>query len=149
MNKIYNDELNFQRDTKYWNDYYSKNLAVNTPSPFALFVFEKYLNSNSTLLELGCGNGRDSLFFYSKGINITAVDASEVAVNKLKNLKLTNANFFCGDFVNSDFIYSQKYDYCYSRFSLHAISETQENILLHNVAQVLDAENGGGWKVIY
>lgn len=129
--------FDFKRDTNYWNNFYEKKLAVDTPSPFAVFVCEKYLPQNAALLELGCGNGRDCLFFHSKGIKITAIDAAEVAINELKNLKIANANFVCGNFVDSKIIYSQRYDFCYARFSLHAITESQENILLRNVAQVL------------
>ncbi len=138
------NEFDFNRDTEYWNGYYSKNLAVTTPSPFALFVYENYLTKNSTLLELGCGNGRDSLFFHSNGIKITAVDASNVAINELQKLRLPDANFICGNFVDSKIIYSQKYNFCYARFSLHAITEAQENILLNNVAQVLNQDKTGG-----
>jgi ubiquinone/menaquinone biosynthesis C-methylase UbiE len=47
------------------------------------------------MLELGCGQGRDTIFFASKGINMIAIDSSEVAINTLskitteKNLPIT------------------------------------------------------------
>ena len=81
-NNIFN-EFDFKRNTGYWNDYYAKNVALQTPSPFAKFVYSNYLNAGKDLLELGCGNGRDSLYFVSKGINVTAIDASDVAINAL------------------------------------------------------------------
>ena len=48
------------------------------------------------------------------------------------------AEFLCGDFVNDTKIYSQKYHYAYSRFTLHAITFTQQNELLTNIQHVLE-----------
>ena len=50
------------------------------------------------MLEIGCGNGRDSLFFLSKGLKVTAIDASDVAIKNLSELELADAEFFCGKF---------------------------------------------------
>jgi SAM-dependent methyltransferase len=40
-------------------------------------------NNLKTILELGCGQGRDTLFFASKGIDVTALDFSSVAIRGL------------------------------------------------------------------
>ena len=37
-------------------------------------------------LDLGCGEGRDSVYFARHGLSVTAVDGSEVALNKLRKL---------------------------------------------------------------
>ena len=97
------------------------------------------------LLDLGCGNGRDSLFFLSKGLRVTAVDASDIAIKRLSALDCKNAEFICGDFVATPVVYSQKYDYCYSRFSIHAITADQEELLLSNVKKSL--KSGGKFFV--
>ena len=47
------------------------------------------------------------------------------------------AEFVCGDFVNDSRVYSQIYDYAYSRFTLHAITTLQQNELLTNIKHVL------------
>ena len=144
-NKNFN-ELDFKRDTIYWNKYYEKSASMKKPSLFAKFVYENYLTADSELLELGCGNGRDSLYFISKGLKVTAIDASDFVINELIAVsKNTDAKFVCGDFVDSDLIYSAKYDWCYSRFSVHAISEPQENTLLDNVKNSL--KRGGKFFV--
>ncbi len=62
------------------------------------------LNINSKKYELGCGQGRDSLFFASKGLNVYAIDSSKVAIENLAtkakelhidiNLKNINAKFW-------------------------------------------------------
>jgi len=38
------------------------------------------------MLELGCGQGRDTLFFASKGIEVSALDYSSVAIDGLIEL---------------------------------------------------------------
>ncbi len=37
-----------------------------------------------TILELGCGQGRDSLFFAREGYSVIAVDASKTAIGQMK-----------------------------------------------------------------
>ncbi|NLA70335.1 MAG: class I SAM-dependent methyltransferase [Clostridiales bacterium] len=39
--------------------------------------FLKYLSEGASILDLGCGTGRDSKFFLSKGFKVTAVDGSQ------------------------------------------------------------------------
>jgi len=41
------------------------------------------IKGKKNLLELGCGQGRDCLFFASKGINVTALDSSNIAIDQL------------------------------------------------------------------
>lgn len=67
------------------------------PSTFAISCYDEYLKKNNLkkMLELGCGQGRDTLFFASKGIDITALDYSGVAINRLikraKEMNLTSS----------------------------------------------------------
>ena len=127
----------FDRDTEYWNSYYESDHGIEKPSLFAKEV-GNYLKVNGNLLELGCGNGRDSVYFYSLGINVTAIDASDRAINSLKETYAKqNICFICDDFVCSTVIFAGQYDYVYSRFSLHAINEEQETELIQNVYKVL------------
>lgn len=96
------------------------------------------VQAEKTILDLGCGNGRDSLFFYQKGMNVTAIDASSKAVDILRKENAEdNIYFICDDFVCSTTIFAGQYDYCYSRFSLHAINAEQEEEVLKNVFKVL------------
>lgn len=127
----------FKRDTEYWNNYYSQNPNINEPSLFARAI-EKKLSKGKTILELGCGNGRDSIYFSQLGFNVTAIDASDGVIKKLKQENSEdNICFICDDFVSSAAIFSGQYDYVYARFSLHAINEEQETEVLHNVYKVL------------
>lgn len=131
-------------DKKYWDDYYkqiNENVELQTPSLFAQYVLGKYLRKNSSLIELGCGNGRDSLYFAKNEINVTGIDSSETAISSLVHKgKEYGCTFICDDFVNANAIFQIQYDYCYSRFTLHAITKQQEKKLLQKTYDMLSEE---------
>lgn len=72
-------------------------------------------------------------------MKVTGIDASDVAITNLKRITEGSgqAEFFCGDFVNDRTIYSRQYDYIYSRFTLHAITSSQQDELLRNIKHIL------------
>lgn len=149
VNKILNIQVKysqeFKRDTEYWNNYYKTDHDIKQPSLFAQEI-EKLLTKSKNILELGCGNGRDSLFFAQKGLNVTAIDASDGVIQQLKQEnEEENICFICDDFVSSSAIYSGQYDYVYSRFTLHAINREQEIEVLNNVHKVL--KDGGDFFI--
>lgn len=127
----------FDRDVEYWNHFYESNPDIEHPSLFARTIV-KMLIKNRNMLELGCGNGRDSFFFAKNGINVTAIDASNKVIDKLQKIdNFGNVCFICDDFVCSPAIFAGQFDYCYSRFSLHAINAEQEDEVIKNVYRVL------------
>lgn len=136
----------WNRDEEYWNRYYADKAKLHksetAPSLFACAMLQNYIERGKNLVELGCGNGRDSLYFAQNGINVTGIDASEVAIVELqKKNALENCIFICDDFVSAESIYQVQYDYCYSRFTLHAINERQETQILKKAYSMLK-ENG-------
>jgi 2-polyprenyl-3-methyl-5-hydroxy-6-metoxy-1,4-benzoquinol methylase len=48
--------------------------------------YEEFVkNKVQKILELGCGQGRDSLFFASKGLEVHAIDSTKVAIEDLND----------------------------------------------------------------
>lgn len=137
-----NNIEDYDRDKEYWNSYYASATVGVKPSDFARKI-EIDLPRNAQILELGCGNGRDSLYFLSKGHDVTAVDGSDTAIDRLCELTGSEgrALFVCDNFVNCKVLYQMKYDCIYSRFTLHAITEEQENEMLKNAMGAL-TKNG-------
>ena len=128
-------------DKRYWNHFYqNKNEEIQKPTRFAEYILNNWTVGRKTFLELGCGNGRDSLYFASNGLDVTAVDSSNIAIDNLKKTS-NSCNFLCDDFVESDELYRNKYDICYSRFTIHAIDLESEKKLISNVYNAL---NGNG-----
>ncbi|MGN1322206.1 MAG: class I SAM-dependent methyltransferase [Methanosphaera sp.] len=111
-------------DKSYWEQYYKKNPNPVEPSTFARFT-SGFLHPGNSLIELGCGNGRDSVFFAQNNLNVTAIDQVESEMDYLNHkYSLYNLDFKSDDFtrLNSD----KSYDYVYSRFTLHSINEEAE-----------------------
>ena len=119
-------------NSAYWNQYYKNRVCSEEPSPFARYV-ATLVEPGRDMVELGCGNGRDAVFFAAQGLHITALDMSREAISQLQSRNLPNAQFRCGDFVNSDVHQPASYDYAYSRFTVHSINQNQEQVLLGNV----------------
>ena len=75
----------------YLNSYYYKKETNKKSSNFSKFVLKK-LKKNKTLIDIGCGDGRDSFFFSKKKIKTLGIDISKqviennnLIVNKKKN----------------------------------------------------------------
>ena len=116
-------------NTAYWNQYYKNRICTEEPSPFARYV-ATLVEPGRELVKLGCGNGRDAVFFACQELHITALDMSQEAISQLQSRNLPNAEFLCGDFVNSEVHRPDSYDYAYSRFTIHSINRNQEQKLL-------------------
>lgn len=135
-------QIRWNRDEEYWDKYYMsediKNTFMIKPSLFAQSMLKKYMEDGKDLIELGCGNGRDSIYFAENGLNVIGIDASQVAIKKLQNtMHLDSCTFICDDFVSTEAIYQIQNDYCYSRFTLHAINEQQETQVLLKIYHML------------
>ena len=61
--------------------------SSDTPTPIVYDVMQKYNLSSSSILETGCGEGRDALYLLKQGYGVTASDISAEAINycKLQN----------------------------------------------------------------
>lgn len=126
----------FDRDKPYWNSFYGRESAAQDPSPFAQEM-QPRLTAGKFLVDMGCGNGRDSLYFASHGMRVLGVDASDVAIKALKEKESANKlQFRCADFVTLD-LPPSSVDYCYCRFTLHAVNEKQATAMLKNIYRLL------------
>ena len=122
----------------YWNDYYAASAATQRPLPsqFAAFVAGE-LKGPTRVIELGCGNGRDSIFFASYGHDVTGVDGSESAVAAASATAKAHG-------VQASFLVSSIDDPAlperlgaasgpltiYARFFVHAITDREEQDFL-------------------
>ena len=117
-------------DKGYWEKYYATHRAPDQPSLFAQFILSDYLSREGCrLLELGCGNGRDSLFFARNGMSVLAVDQAESEIAFLeKENSCDNLKFQSKDFTALDI--DELFSCIYSRFTLHSIREEEEQNVL-------------------
>jgi adenylylsulfate kinase-like enzyme/SAM-dependent methyltransferase len=138
--QIENKETTNNQSGKFWNAYYMGNKAAEHPSDFAVFA-RNHMTPGNKIIDLGCGNGRDSVFFCQEGFKVTAIDSSEQAIKRIneKNLPIFAV---CDDFVMAKALFCVDYNYCYARWSVHAISHAQQEELIRNV---YDALQSGGY----
>jgi uncharacterized SAM-dependent methyltransferase len=135
----------------YWNEFYStkptRDLLV--PSQFASFVASE-CKSVGTVVDIACGNGRDSLFFATFFPTVVGIDESSVAVESCAQLaemhEIGNAEFACMSITDSSFkgllsgIVEKaegKTVLFYARFFLHAITKPEEDEFFSDLGKAM------------
>lgn len=140
-------EHELEQNEGYWDSFY-KNLKLSVPSQFCTMVAVE-LPKNTTVIEFGCGNGRDSLYLASQGIKIAAMDLSEQAIEGCKEKategSLAHAQFLAGSLASSADL-KQLFNKArsnsndgkvvgYSRFVMHSIDDDQEKAFMLNLQE--------------
>jgi len=124
----------------HWDEYYKRDNIPSFPSPFAKYVGNK-LGTKQTILEIGCGNGRDSKFFETQGHQVTGLDRSGEAIELCKKLySCESLEFFFGTIADIAKINKKKFDLIYSRFVFHAMSLSKEIETLKTSYQLLNKD---------
>ena len=125
INKISSKKIN-----EYWQKYYSEN-QQDKASNFAKFVFSKLNKKKIILADLGCGNGRDTIYFRNNGLKAFGYDQSQNIINS-NNKKYGNF-FFRKNVCSKNVNFDKRCDIFYLRFFFHAITEYMEINLLKNL----------------
>ena len=110
----------------FWDDTYKDREALSTfgngqPSSEIVDIASK-LDYGASILDIGCGDGRNSLFLAQKGFKVDAFDISETGIEKIKylakkeNLKI---NAFLCDM--NDFEFENSYNLIITHGCLHLI----------------------------
>lgn len=161
----FKDMINFMGNSDYWNHFYKTSVAA-FPSPFARWISDRYLTYPQKIVEFGCGDGRDSIFFSDSGHSVHAVDQSAVGIQRLQNHEsfgesLSTSCVLISEIFDGDLPDMEGFDLIYSRFFLHAISRADQeaffnfieskvskNVLVAHEFRVLeDMENFVGKKI--
>lgn len=130
---------------EYWNSTYAKAAIPQFPSQFAVFVAPE-LEEGVSILDIGCGNGRDSFFFAERGYDVVGIDASQTAVDKANQMAKSRglpASFSTIDlYLPKSFnpfieAHEKSFDVIYARFFLHAIDPTGEKVFWRMVERML------------
>jgi len=109
---------------QYWLDYYAA-APVKPPVNASLFAQwtqewcdEHDVPAGASLLDVGCGNGRDSTFFAKNTWKVTAVDFAARPDTSNDEFTFVQAGM---EELESKLDSNSKFDVVYSRFSLHAV----------------------------
>jgi len=128
----------------YWNELYSKENYFGTGQTILANSAKELIDKHSIqkILELGCGQGRDSVFFAKYGYDVTATDISENAINfveKIKNeFNLKNLNLFVHDTEKPFDFLNKKFDLIYSNLALQFFDLSQLNEIFSNINRIMN-----------
>jgi SAM-dependent methyltransferase len=137
-----------RRTEVYWADYYAHNGHAEASS-FARFVQDRLGPARVTVVDIGCGDGRDTLYFATRGRKVVGVDRAGVAIEhareKASEAGLDEVRFDVCDLADGVALAAllAREDgplVFYSRFVLHAIDAPTQATLL----DVIDARSRPG-----
>jgi len=130
---------------EYWNNFYKEQKNLSDPSTFSKYILENIDLSNSILIDVGCGTGKDIFYFAIHQIFSIGIDGSKEAIK----INIENFNedykkhiFYCVDLSNREktiqvfseinelAVKNKKDIVIYNRFFLHSITEEIEDLLL-------------------
>jgi tellurite methyltransferase len=123
MSKFYDDK--YGAEESYWG---------KQPSSIARILFQRFLpEEDQKLLDVGCGEGRDSIFFARNGYLVTGFDFSAEGVKKslawADDLRLS-IDFFQADI--NEYRLQDYYDVVFSSGALHYIPQGLREAVLSN-----------------
>lgn len=121
-------------EKKSWQTKWTKN---NWPtSRFANRVYLFLKNKRvKTILDLGCGGGRDSVFFSKKGFEVVALDIFADKVQQ-KKLKKAGIKFFNKDIRRINFK-PESFDVIYAHLSLYYFDDKTTDKIFNNLYDIL------------
>ena len=133
----------------YWDTFYAKKSLGLRPSTFAQWcTTEGGLLAHDAVLEIGCGNGRDSYFFAQQGLHVVGVDASQVAIRNNQEQADTSTIEAPCVFVHAQLGPGASWEQLtvqrtvkptaiYCRFVLHAVTQAEAKAILDFCAAFL------------
>mmetsp|Transcript_24261 Transcript_24261/g.39431 ORF Transcript_24261/g.39431 Transcript_24261/m.39431 type:complete len:236 (+) Transcript_24261:64-771(+) len=139
----------------YWNNFYAR-FNISHPSQFCVMTAIE-ADRSCPIVEFGCGNARDSIYFATHGYKVYACDLSKDAIEKNaeKNSSIEGLDFEVVDASAEDQVRAVVEKArttsgaanvtVYTRFFLHSIDQTQEDKFLAALAEVLS----GGDKLYF
>ena len=105
----------------FWEKTYKEDVSTFAKGPTRdVLDFFVGINDRLSILDVGCGEGRNSIFLAEKGHDVDAFDISEAGINKAKRIsesKNVVVNFFVQDLA--DYSFQKQYDVIMSHGVLH------------------------------
>jgi SAM-dependent methyltransferase len=131
---------------EWWDGFYSDRerkcpFFIEFPDENLVSYFDNGLMKPGWVLELGCGSGRNAIYFAQKGCKVDAVDFSKEAIiwaTERAKEKATEVNFICRSVFDLDVDHSA-YDIIYDSGCFHHIPPHRRlaymQLILHSLKE--------------
>jgi SAM-dependent methyltransferase len=128
----------------YWDEKHKKYARedwILKPTIFAKFSV-KFFPKTGRLLDLGAGQGQDSLFFAKKGYIVTSIDISNNALSHFRKRlqrfkKDPKIKTLIHDFSKGLPFEDSSFDIVYSHLSLHYFNRSTTRLVFREISRVL------------
>ncbi|MAE49233.1 hypothetical protein CMI48_00225 [Candidatus Pacearchaeota archaeon] len=113
----------------------------NEQSPRVEHLVERFFQKKGSVLDVGCGSGREAFWLAGRGFTVDGIDVSSgmiaAAEKRRKREKIAGARFAVEDMVR--FSSKKKYDYVMALFNVLTFPETEKDRkkALRNMAKAL------------
>ena len=106
--------------------------SSDKPTPIVLNILNKLnINNKDKILEIGCGEGRDSIALLKQGYNLLAIDISKEAIKYCQNLyKEYKSNFKVLDCLKDTL--NEQYDSIYAIAVIHMLVIDEDRNKFYN-----------------
>ncbi|MDO8561294.1 MAG: class I SAM-dependent methyltransferase [bacterium] len=122
-------------ERKYWENKWASS-ENKPPNEFAKRAYAAIRKRNhKTLLDLGCGDGRDSRYFAGKGLRVSALDFSRSGIENLKSLHPAIKTYLA-DIRRLKFK-RDSFDIIYAHLSLHYFNDKETTEIFKNLYRLL------------
>ncbi len=129
-------------DQQHWNETWKR--GIGKTNAFAGRVMEFIGVHQKDILDLGCGTGKDTVYFAQKGHQVTAMDFSDNAIAALnadvRKRKLRTVRAIVGDIAESLPFKNKSFDVVYAHLSLHYFDTKTTIELFKEIHRVLRPE---------
>ncbi len=136
---------NFRASLKFYcktHRYFNKKYNLSNVHSDLLYVYNCYLKEKPRLsvLDVGCGSGRNSLFLSLSGYQVTGIDINESSIQKIKEIvkkeNIIDLNLITHDLHKPLFLEQNSYDFVVSTVTLQFLQVTRISSLLMELQQV-------------
>lgn len=110
-----------EKDSEYWDEAYKKGVHWEDGRSKGAEEFSEMLKPKSSVLDIGCGSGRDCVFFAQQEFDVSGVDISEEAVKKAKQAAEKQSLKIRFEVMNAENLAydDESFDAVYSNVALH------------------------------
>ncbi|MBC2399614.1 class I SAM-dependent methyltransferase [Clostridium tetanomorphum] len=138
------DKLLGKVDSEWWNKFYSNKekqvpFFKNIPDENLISYFDRGLLTRGKALDIGCGNGRNSLYLAEKGFEVCGIDFSRTSIewgSELTKEDSRRITFLCKSIFDFE-SEPESFDFIYDAGCFHHIKPHRRNQYLNIILKYL------------